>query len=371
VVITASENERARTRSDPAVVAEALGLRYVAGEEPGITRAKSGTGFTYRSPTGETIRDRAVRRRIEALVIPPAWTDVWICADAEGHLQATGRDARGRKQYRYHPRFRDAQDQEKFSRLCMFGMALPRIRARVERDLDQGGLAYSRVLAAAVRILDRHPIRVGNERYARDNDSYGLTTMRDRHVELSEGRIEFRFRGKSGKDHRVGIFDDQLASVIQECVELPGTELFRYEDPEGGHRTIESDDVNEYLRAVSGYDFTAKDFRTWAGTVRTITVLRELGEAPTQRERKRRLVQAIKFVAADLHNTPATCRAFYIHPAVLAAFEAGQLEALAEEVEERVEDAVPGADALSPEELLAMALLPRLEAEFGDGNGAC
>jgi DNA topoisomerase-1 len=248
----------------------------------------------------------------------------------------------------------------------MFGVSLPRIRARVERDLDQDGLPYSRVLAAAVRILDHHPIRVGNERYARDNDSYGLTTMRDRHVALSEGRIEFRFRGKSGKDHRVGIFDDQLVSVMQECVELEGEELFKYEDPQGTHRIIESDDVNEYLRSVSGYDFTAKDFRTWAGTVRTITVLRELGEAPSQKERRKRLVQAVKFVAADLHNTPATCRAFYIHPAVLVAYEAGRLEAMAEEVET---DAFPeSAEGLSPEERLAMALVPRLEADFGDGS---
>jgi DNA topoisomerase I len=213
-----------------------------------------------------------------------------------------------------------------------------------------------------VRILDHHPIRVGNERYARDNDSYGLTTMRDRHVELSEGRIEFKFRGKSGKDHRVGIFDDDLVGVIQECVELPGAELFKYVDPEGQSRTLESDDVNEYLRSVSGYDFTAKDFRTWAGTVRTITVLRELGDAPTQKERKKRIVQAVKFVAADLNNTPATCRSFYIHPAVLAAYEAGELDNLVEEVAEAETDQV---ERLTPEERLAMALLPRLEASFG------
>lgn len=304
-----------------------------------------------------------MRRRIEALVIPPAWTDVWICADADGYLQATGRDDRGRKQYRYHPRFREAQDTAKFSRLCMFGVSLPKIRARVERDLAQEGLPYSRVLAAAIRILDHHPIRVGNERYARDNDSYGLTTMRDRHVELSEGHIEFRFRGKSGKDHRVGIFDEALTGVMQECVELPGAELFKYVDPEGTSRTLESDDVNEYLRSVSGYDFTANDFRTWAGTVRTITVLHELGDAPTQKERKRRAVQAVKFVAADLNNTPATCRSFYIHPAVLAAYEAGELDALIEEVD--AQEANDSVEGLSPEERLAMALLPRLEAAFG------
>lgn len=363
-MIAPSEAGHARTRLDPELVAAAAGLRYVSGEEPGIARTKSGTGFRYRAPDGSTIKDRTVRRRVEALGIPPAWTDVWICADPEGHLQATGRDDRGRKQYRYHPRFRAAQDSAKFSRLCMFGASLPKVRARVERDLAQDGLGYDRVLAAAIRILDHHPIRVGNERYARDNDSYGLTTMRDRHVELADDRIEFRFRGKSGKDHRVGIFDDQLAAVVQECVEYPGEELFKYLDSEGARRTIESDDVNEYLRSVSGYDFTAKDFRTWAGTVRTITVLRELGEAGSRTERKRRMVQAVKFVAADLHNTPATCRAFYIHPAVLTAYDAERLEALVEEVGGEAATDVPG---LSPEEALALALLPRLEAEFGAG----
>ena len=353
----------ARTRSDPEYAAEVAGLRYVSGEEPGITRVRSGKGWSYRAPSGETIRDRSLRRRIEALAIPPAWIDVWICADPDGHLQATGRDDKGRKQYRYHQRFREAQDLAKFSRLCMFGVSLPRIRAQVLRDLAEEGLTQRRVLAAAVRILDHHPIRVGNEKYARDNDSYGLTTMRDRHVELSDGLIAFRFRGKSGKDHRVGIFDDDLALVIQECGELPGTELFKYVDPDGVQRTIESDDVNAYLRELSGYDFTAKDFRTWAGTVRTVTVLRELEEPPTVKERKQRLVQAIKFVAADLCNTPAVCRSSYIHPAVIAAYDAGAFEKTVAEV---LAGPFPSAaTGLSPEEQMAMAVLPRLEADFG------
>src|SRR5690606_27776148 len=199
-----------------------------------------------------------------------------------GHLQATGRDERGRKQYRYHRRFREAQDDSKFSRLCMFGLSLTRLRSRVERDLAKPGPSRSRVLAAAVRILDRHPIRVGNERYAKANDSYGLTTMRDRHVELVEGgQIRFRFRGKSGKEHRVGIHDDELARVIEDCSELPGAELFKYVDEQGVTRTLESDDVNRYIRRVTGYDLTAKDFRTWTGTVRAVTVLDELGFAPS------------------------------------------------------------------------------------------
>jgi DNA topoisomerase I len=360
-VAQASTQTGTRTRQDPADAARAVGLRYISGDEPGITRQKSGKGFTYRSPEGETIKDRDVRRRIESLVIPPAWTDVWICADPEGHLQATGRDDRGRKQYRYHPRFREAQDVAKFSRLAMFGLSLSRIRTRVEGDLTHEGLPRRRVLAAAVRILDRHPIRVGNERYARDNDSYGLTTMRNRHVELGEGgRIAFRFRGKSGKDHSVGIHDDELSRVIAACSELPGAELFQYVDEQGVNRTLESDDVNEYLQEVTGYDITAKDFRTWTGTLRAVTVLDELGYPETKKERKQRLVQAVKFVAADLGNTPATCRSFYIHPGVLLAYEEGSLEALLQEA-----DSVPdpeNAQGLEHDELRVMALLPWLEA---------
>lgn len=363
-VIQPAATGSTRTRQDPAEAARGAGLRYVSGEEPGITRHRSGAGFSYRSATGETIRDRRERRRIQALVIPPAWTDVWICSDPEGHLQATGRDARVRKQYRYHPRFREAQDVAKFSRLCMFGLSLSRMRARVESDLAEEGLPRSRVLAAAVRILDRHPIRVGNERYARDNDSYGLTTMRNRHVEIGEGgHFAFRFRGKSGKDHRVGIHDDDLARVIQACSELSGVELFQYVDEEGTQRTIESDDVNEYLCDLSGYDLTAKDFRTWAGTVRAVTVLDELGHGTTKKDRKQRMGQAIKFVAADLGNTPATCRSYYIHPGVLAAYEEGSLESLLQEA-----DAAPdpeSAQGLHPEERRVMALLPWLEEAVG------
>jgi DNA topoisomerase-1 len=360
-IVAEFESAPARIRPEPELAAEQAGLRYASADEPGITRVRSGRGWTYRDPAGATIRDRAARRRIEALVIPPAWKDVWICADPDGHLQATGRDERGRKQYRYHRRFREAQDSSKFSRLPMFGLSLTRIRTRVEEDLAHAGVPRARVLAAAVRILDRHPIRVGNERYAKANDSYGLTTMRDRHVELVEGgEIRFRFRGKSGKENRVGIQDQELARVIEDCSELEGAELFKYLDEEGVTRTLESDDVNEYLRRVTGYDLTAKDFRTWTGTVRAVTVLDELGYTDSAKERKRRLVQAIKFVAADLHNTPATCRAFYIHPAVLSAYEEGMLEALLDEVDG---DPYPeSAEGLSPEERRVMALLPRLEA---------
>ncbi|MBW3535415.1 MAG: DNA topoisomerase IB [Gemmatimonadetes bacterium] len=357
-------SRRGRTRLDPELVAEHAGLRYVSDEQPGITRRRHGKGWTYRDPEGNTIRDREVRRRIEALVIPPAWTDVWICPDPLGHLQVTGRDDRGRKQYRYHTRWREMRDHAKYSRLVVFGQCLPGLRAMLDRHLSLEGLPRRRVLAAAVRLLDHVPIRIGSARYARENESYGLTTMRERHVELvNGGRIRFRFRGKSGKQNHVGIEDDDLARVIQACTELPGWEVFKYFDEAGVKRYITSNDVNEYLCEVSGYDFTAKDFRTWGGTVRMVTALRELGTAPTKKERKTKLVQAVRLVAADLGNTPATCRAFYIHPAVMAAFEEGALHDLLDEIDRQGD---PGPDdGLRAEERPVMALLPRVEAEFG------
>ena len=353
-------NEMARTRQDPRVVADQAGLRYVSDSMPGITRRRSGTGFTYRNPDGTTIRDPKERKRLNALVIPPAWTDVWICPDPDGHLQVTGRDARGRKQYRYHPRWREMQDHSKFGRMMVFGMSLPRMRERIEQDLAQSGLPRTRVLAAALRILDTTPIRVGNERYMRDNGSFGLTTMRDRHVDLSDGMIRFRFRGKSGKDHVVGLADPDAARVIRKCTETPCSELFTYRTDEGSYATIDSEDLNEYIKEISGYDFTAKDFRTWAGTVRTVTVLMELGPAETARERKQKGLQAVKFVAADLGNTPATCRSYYIHPGVLDAYDRGRLIPLLSQLD--VHEPPVSAAGLREEEWPVLALLPRLEA---------
>jgi DNA topoisomerase-1 len=350
----------ARTRQDPREVADQAGLVYVSDSIPGITRRRSGTGFTYRDPEGRTIRDPKVRKRLNDLVIPPAWTDVWICPDPDGHLQVTGRDARGRKQYRYHPRWRELQDHSKFGRMIVFGMSLPRMRERVERDLTQSGLPRSRVLAAALRILDTTPIRVGNERYMRDNGSFGLTTMRDRHVDLSNGMIRFRFRGKSGKDHVVGLADPDVARVIRKCTETPGSELFTYRTEDGSYASIDSEDLNEYIKEISGYDFTAKDFRTWAGTVRTVTVLHELGESDTSTERRRKVLQAVKFVAADLGNTPATCRSYYIHPGVLDAYDRGRLIPLLSEID--VHEPPVSAAGLREEEWPVLALLPRLDA---------
>ena len=353
-------NSYSRTRLDPRVLACQAGLHYVSDSMPGISRHRCGTGFTYRDPRGGTIQDRRERRRLRELVIPPAWTDVWICPDPEGHLQATGRDDRGRKQYRYHPRWREVRDHSNFGRMIVLGMSLPRMRERIERDLEQAGLPRTRVLAAAVRILDSTPIRVGNERYQRANGSYGLTTMRERHVDLSGGMIRFRFRGKSGKDQVMGLSDHGVARVIRKCTEIPGKELFKYLDVGGVCQSIDSEDVNGYLQELSGYDFTAKDFRTWAGTVRTVTVLEELGPAENRRERKRRAVQAVKFVAADLGNTPATCRAHYIHPGILDAYDKDRLLPLFDDILRHPKPAC--AEGLREEEWPVMALLPRLEA---------
>jgi DNA topoisomerase-1 len=252
---------------DPEATAEEAGLRYVNDAMPGIRRRRAGRGFTYAGTDGRRLTDRRVLARIRALAIPPAWTDVWICPIARGHLQATGRDARGRKQYRYHARWREVRDEAKYGRMVAFGQALPRIRRRVEADLALPGLPRERVLAAVVRLLEKTAVRVGNEEYARENRSFGLTTLRNRHAEVGTSRIRFRFRGKGGKETEVELNDRRLARIVARCQELPGQALFTYLDEDGEPRTVDSADVNEYLREISGEEFTAKDFRTWAGTV--------------------------------------------------------------------------------------------------------
>jgi DNA topoisomerase-1 len=254
---------------DPEATAEEAGLRYVSDAMPGIRRRRAGRGFTYAGTDGRRLTDRRVLARIRALAIPPAWTDVWICPIARGHLQATGRDARGRKQYRYHARWREVRDEAKYGRMVAFGQALPRIRRRVEADLALPGLPRERVLAAVVRLLEKTAVRVGNEEYARENRSFGLTTLRNRHAEVGTSRIRFRFRGKGGKETEVELNDRRLARIVARCQELPGQALFTYLDEDGEPRTVDSADVNEYLREISGEEFTAKDFRTWAGTVLT------------------------------------------------------------------------------------------------------
>jgi DNA topoisomerase-1 len=281
------------------------------------------------SPDGSPVRDERDLARIKALVIPPAWTDVWICARSDGHLQATGRDDRDRKQYRYHPRWREVRDDSKYGRMLAFGKALPKIRARVESDLARTGLPHDKVTAAVVRLLERTLIRVGNDEYARTNESFGLTTLRDDHVDLNSNSVHFVFRGKSGKEHAVDLQDRRLARIVRKCRDLPGQTLFQYIDEGGEARAIGSADVNAYLRDASGEEFTAKDFRTWHGTVLAARELIDTEPAETETARKHHIVAAVKSVAGRLGNTPAICRRCYIHPAILEAYEDGRLMAAA------------------------------------------
>jgi DNA topoisomerase-1 len=307
--------------------AQLAGLRYTTDEQPGIRRHPRGRGFMYVDSDGIPVRDAAELRRIKRLAIPPAWKDVWISPSAFGHIQATGRDARGRKQYRYHQRWREVRDEAKYGRLSEFADALPRIRGRVDADLARPGIPRERVLATAIRILEETLMRIGNVEYARANGSFGLTTLRAKHVDVDGSRIVFRFRGKSGKDHEVDMRDRRLARVVARLEQLPGQELFQYRDDDGDLRTIGSDDVNEYLRAISNEDLSAKDFRTWAGTVIAARALAELGLARNERIARKRVVQAVDIVAARLGNTRAVCRKCYIHPGVLDAYAAGDLPA--------------------------------------------
>ncbi len=339
---------------DPVASAEEAGLRYVTDAMPGIRRRRAGRGFSYIGPDGARITDENRLDEIRALAIPPAWTDVWISPIRRGHLQATGRDARGRKQYRYHRRWREVRDEAKYGRLIEFARALPRIRRRTDRDLRRRGLPREKVLALVVRLLEATLIRVGNDEYARDNRSYGLSTMRDRHVEVRGATLRFTFRGKGGKEHEIGVRDERLASLVRQVQQLPGQTLFQYHDADGERQEVTSDDVNAYLREISGDDFTAKDFRTWAGTVAAAMALEEFSEIDDEAGRKRAIVQAVEAVAKLLGNTPTVCRACYVHPDVLDAYLDGSfVEALAE----RARGVGRGVHALRPEEAAVLGLL--------------
>ncbi len=313
--------------TDPVESAKEAGLRYVTDSKPGITRRRHGKAFRYLDANGGPLRDEATLKRIRSLVIPPAWKDVWICPSANGHLQATGRDVRGRKQSRYHPRWRQVRDETKYGRMLIFGAALPRIRERVDQDLEQPGLPRTKVLATIVRLMETTSIRVGNEEYARENHSYGLTTMRNRHVRVKGSTITFNFEGKSGKRHSIDHQDRRLARIVQRCHDIPGQELFQYLDGDGNRHSIDSADVNEYLREISAEEFTAKDFRTWAGTVTACRLLRELEPFSSATQAKKNVVEVIKSVASHLGNTPSVCRKCYVHPAVLETYLAGTLAA--------------------------------------------
>lgn len=308
--------------------AKAAGLRYTTDSRPGIRRTKHGSTFRYHGPDGRRITSAEELKRIRALVIPPAWTDVWISPDPLGHLQATGRDARGRKQYRYHPKWRVVRDETKYDRMIGFAQALPRIRERAHRDTRRRGMSREKVLATVVRLLEKTLIRVGNDEYAKQNRSFGLTTLRDGHVNVRGTKVKFTFRGKSGIEHAVDLDDPHLASIVRACRDIPGYDLFQYIDEEGDRQAVGSADVNAYLKEVSGEDYTSKDFRTWAGTVHAAEFLRACGPCTSQTESKRNLVRAVESVAKRLGNTKAVSRKCYIHPTIFDAYVDGLMTKL-------------------------------------------
>jgi DNA topoisomerase-1 len=350
--------------ADPADAARAAGLRYVHDDRPGIRREAVKDGFRYLDAKGEPVTDESTLARIKRLVIPPAWTEVWICPQANGHLQATGRDARGRKQYRYHAKWREARDEVKYERMLKFGNALPAIRAEVDRALKLPGLPREKVLATIVYLLEATMMRVGNEEYARTNKSFGLTTLRNRHAKVDGSDVEFSFRGKSGVYHKVKVHDRRLARIVARSRDLPGQELFQYVDEDGATHSIDSSDVNDYLRTITGEEYTAKDFRTWSGTVLAALALQEFEKFDSEAQAKKNIVRAIESVAEKLGNTPSICRKCYVHPAVLDAYlEGAALEVLRERTEEKLAEDL---HALQPEEAAVLAMLQqrlRLEQE--------
>jgi DNA topoisomerase I len=337
--------------TDPLVAAREAGLRYVSDTRPGIRRQMGPLGFKYIATTGRVIRSAGEIARINKLAVPPAWTDVWICPDPRGHIQATGRDAKGRKQYRYHPDWRACRDETKYDRMLAFADALPKIRRRTNADLAKPGLPREKVLATVVQLLEKSLIRVGNDEYAKKNRSFGLTTMRNKHVRVRGAVVKFEFKGKSGVRHAVDVQDKRLARIVKACQELPGQELFEYFDDGGERRDVGSADVNGYLKEITGEDFTAKDFRTWAGTVLACTALRELEGCDSESRAKKNVVQAIEAVAGMLGNTKAVCRKSYIHPAVLDAYMDGSMmQTLSKRVQKK-------AAGLRTEEAAVLALL--------------
>jgi DNA topoisomerase-1 len=340
---------------DPVESARAAGLRYVSDLKPGIRRKKAGAHFSYIGIDGKPIHDEQTLKRIRALAIPPAWSDVWICPYERGHIQATGRDAKGRKQYRYHARWRQVRDETKYHRMVEFGRALPGIRARVERDLALPGMPRDKVLATVVRLLESTLIRVGNETYARENKHYGLTTMRNRHVQVKGSKVVFHFTGKSGVKHEIDVADKHLARIIKRLQDLPGHHLFQYRDEDGELQDVDSDAVNAYLQEISGESFTAKDFRTWAGTLIAAQTLQEFEVFDSEAQARKNVVQAIERVAERLGNTPSVCRKCYVHPEIIDAYmDGGMSHTVREMVQQEISQ---GLEELRPEEAAVMMLL--------------
>jgi DNA topoisomerase-1 len=353
---TAAAADLDTTRPDPEESARAAGLRYTTDTVPGIQRIRHGSSFRYLGPDKKVVRNSADLQRIKSLVIPPAWTEVWISPDPRGHLQATGRDARGRKQYRYHPRWREVRDDTKYYRMIAFAQALATIRRRTSEDLARPRLTKDKVLAAVVQLLEKTLIRVGNDEYAKQNQSFGLTTMRDGHVEVNGGRVRFAFRGKSGVEHEIDLSDRRLARIVKACRDIPGYDLFQYYDENGDRQSIGSADVNAYLQEITGKDFTSKDFRTWAGTVLAAQLLRDFERFESDAQAKRNIVQAVESVAKRLGNTKAVCRKCYIHPAVFDAYLDGSM---LETVAQRARKAARKIEDLSEGEAAVLGLLER------------
>lgn len=350
--ITAEPN----TFTDAAAeVAADAGLRYVNDDQPGYARKPKGDGFEYFDTDGKAIRDETRVLRINRIAVPPAYKKVWICPSPNGHIQATGYDDRGRKQYRYHERWREIRDENKYEKMLVFGKALPKIRRRVKRDLGLPGLQQNKVLATIVELLERTFIRIGNEEYAKENKSFGLTTMRNRHVDVSGSKMRFQFRGKSGVDHEIEVSDLRVAKIIRKLQDLPGQDIFQYVDDEGERKNITSQDVNEYLQEISGQEFTAKDFRTWAGTVLAAMALSSIGPYETKSEAKKNIKTAISTVSKILGNTPTVCRKCYVHPVVLESYLSGaSIEGLKARTEEALAEQL---DDLRAEEAAVMAFL--------------
>lgn len=340
---------------DPEDAAISAGLTYVNDDMPGITRQRSGKGFSYKGPDGRTITDKAERKRLASLAIPPAYVDVWICPDPRGHIQATGRDAKGRKQYRYHPEFRELRDSSKYDRMLDFARGLPQLRAQVDADMSRRGLPVEKVLATIVFLLENTMIRVGNTRYARENKSHGLTTLRMRHVTLDGNQVRFKFKGKSGKEWNLGLRDRRVARIIRAVQEIPGQHLFQYVDDDGTRRQVTSTEVNDYLRQITGRQVTAKDFRTWTGTVLAALALAEYERADSEAAAKRNVRDAIESVAARLGNTPTICRQCYVHPQIIDAYLADELRL---ELADTIDDTLTQTD-LRPEETQVLRFLKK------------
>lgn len=353
---------------DPRASAAAAGLRYVSDQRPGITRIRDGSRFIYRDHLGNEITDSEELIRIKSLAIPPAWENVWICPRANGHLQATGRDAKDRKQYRYHPKWRNVRDEVKFGHVLAFAEALPKIRSVTEKDLAAPGLARNKILATVVRLLEVSLIRIGNEEYAKENRSFGLSTMRNRHAQVNGSTIRFAFRGKSGVKHSIKVSDRRLARIVQKCQDLPGQHLFQYLDEEGTPKEIESEDVNAYLESISGQPFTAKDFRTWAATVLAAIALEKLEEVDSKSGAKKNVVAAIEAVSGMLGNTASICRKCYVHPSIINSYLEGTL---VKNLRQRADaEIAQNIENFKPVEAAVLALLrDELAAKPGETKG--